>query len=124
MKILLLFIFLTSCALLEEQKKMIHSIAITWKGQPVADLDAHPYFKTLNFKNIEDSPEVYKRTYYRRAKFLSGGAYFQSGDCYHVFRIKNNLIDQYRQQGNCREDNKSSTRLMFFGLKIDTGDNL
>jgi hypothetical protein len=112
MRILLLFLLFSSCALLEEQKKMIQSIAVTWKGKPVADLDAHPYFKTLNFKNIEDSAEVYKRTYYRRAKFLSGGAYIESGDCYHVFRIKKKLIDQYRQQGNCREDNKSSTRLI------------
>ena len=92
---------------------MVSIISASWKGQTVDALNAHPYYKTLSFKDITDSPEVYKRTYYRRAKFTGGGIYQESGDCYHVFRIKNQLIDKYRQQGNCREDNQFKDRLQW-----------
>ncbi len=103
-----------SCSSLEKQLELVSRIEAAWKKAPLEQLEKHPYFSKLHFKDSPKTSEVIVRTYYRRGKYpssaycgsLGGCVGLESGDCYHVFRIKLERIDQYRQQGNCRQDNR------------------
>ncbi len=92
----------------------MNSIKQQWKGKTLSELEQQSYFQTLPHKDKEGKDDAIVRTYTRRGKFqtkaycqsLGGCDGIDSGDCYHVFTIRKGIVRSYKQQGNCRSDNR------------------
>jgi hypothetical protein len=106
--LLALFLVLVSCSSGKIAKKQ-HAAWETWKGEPVAKLDEHPYFKLLKVKKIKNTSGIETWLYRDQSRFQSDSYCMSIGGCIgmpiyncdNIFSVQENVILGFEQKGSC-----------------------